>query len=337
MTLLKSEALLLLTAVIWGFAFVAQRVGMEFVEPFTFNAVRFALGSLALVPLILIRRRRSGHSPPAEGSPDGDSAAAGGSPVGDSAAAGSQDPASFADSSGHDSAASRGLDSGSLLFSGIIAGAILFAGASFQQIGIVYTTAGKAGFITGLYIIIVPVFGLFRKRKPGLSIWLGAVIALAGLHLLSFSGRFSIGHGDLLVLISAFFWAAHVTVIGIFSPRMDSYKLASVQFAVCSILSFGGALLTEEPAVAGIAAATIPILYAGLLSSGVAYTLQVVAQKRVKPANAAIIMSLEAVFAALGGWIALGESFSVKGIAGCGLMLTGMLISQLDRRRWTNG
>ena len=263
---------------------------MEHVEPFTFNAVRFALGSLALVPVLVFRRKGSGSF-----SPDN---------------------------------RTKGLRA--VLFSGIAAGAVLFAGASFQQIGIVHTTAGKAGFITGLYIIIVPALGLFRKRKPGLTIWLGALIAVSGLHLLCFSGRFSIASGDLLVLISAFFWALHVILIGIFSPRMDSYTLACLQFAVCSGLSFGSALLTEEPEIAGITAAMIPILYAGLLSSGVAYTLQVVAQKNVKPDRAAIIMSLEAVFAVLGGWVVLGESLTLKGVAGCGLMLAGMLISQSD-------
>jgi drug/metabolite transporter (DMT)-like permease len=291
-SLLRSQALLLLTAAIWGFAFVAQRAGMEHVGPFTFNAVRFGLGSLILVPFILIRGRTRG-------------------------AAGKQ--------SGADSIKI-------LLKGGGIAGVILFVGASLQQAGIVYTTAGKAGFITGLYVIIVPVLGVLIGRRPGRRTWLGAALAVGGLYLLSVTGRLTISRGDLLVLLGAFAWASHVMVIGWLSPKVDGIALASLQFAICSALSWAGALAAEPIDLQAIERATVPILYAGLLSTGVAYTLQVVAQRRVPTTNAAIIMSLEAVFAGIGGWVLLSETLSLRGLVGCSLMLVGMIAAQLDPR-----
>jgi drug/metabolite transporter (DMT)-like permease len=290
--LLKSQALLLLTAAIWGFAFVAQRAGMEHVGPFTFNAVRFTLGSLILVPFLVIRYRMTGPARP--------HSAPGGFKM--------------------------------LLKGGAIAGAILFAGASLQQKGIVYTTAGKAGFITGLYVIIVPVLGVLIGRRPGSRTWLGAVLAVIGLYLLSVTGRFTMSPGDTLVLAGAFAWAGHVIVIGWLSPKVDAVALACIQYAVCSLLSWVGTLATEVVACQAVGRALVPILYAGLLSTGVAYTLQVVAQRRVPAANAAIIMSLEAVFAGIGGWLLLDETLPVRGLVGCALMLAGMMAAQLDRR-----
>lgn len=288
--LLKFEVLLLLTAAIWGFAFVAQRAGMEHIGAFTFNAVRFALGSLFLVPLLVTKRRRGRHL--------------------------QSNPVSN--------------QTKMTILSGGFAGLVLFAGASFQQIGIVYTTAGKAGFITGLYVVIVPVLGLLWSQRPGRRTWSGAFLAVLGLYLLSVSGRLSISRGDLLVLISAFFWAGHVLIIGWFSPKTDSVTLACLQFATCSVLSLVAALATEVFTLQGLTQAIIPVLYAGLLSTGVAYTLQVVAQGRVPTANAAIIMSFEAVFAVLGGWLILKETIPLRGLLGCTFMLIGMLISQLD-------
>ena len=283
----KSEALLFITAAIWGFAFIAQRAGMEHIGPFTFNTVRFALGSLFLVPLVLIKRRQSKLNP---------------------------------DFSETDSIHSWGP---------VIAGSVLFFGASLQQIGIVYTTAGKAGFITGLYVILVPIFGLIWKQKPQWGTWIGAILAAVGLYLLSFSGSFTISKGDLFVLFSAIFWACHVLVVGWLSIRMDCIRLACLQFATCSLLSLLAAGMLEKIQLQNIYHAGIPILYAGLLSTGIAYTLQVVAQKHVPSSNAAIIMSLEAVFAVLGGWLFLEEIIPFRGLVGCGIMLLGMLLSQL--------
>jgi drug/metabolite transporter (DMT)-like permease len=281
--LLRDDALLLLTSAIWGFAFVAQRVGMEHLGPFVFNGIRFALGSLSLVPLIVTRRRR-----PA---------------------------ASLA-------AAPR------LLGWGLLAGAVLFGGASLQQMGIVYTTAGKAGFITGLYVVLVPLTGLLWGQRAGRGRWIGALLAAAGLYLLSVTGRFSIARGDLLVLFSAVFWAAHVQLIGWLSPKLDPLKLAAIQFAVCSLLSLAVSLVSETTRLDDVVQAAIPILYGGLASVGVAYTLQVVVQKTAHPAHAAILLSLESVFALIGGWLLLGETLGPRGLTGCALMLAGMLVSQ---------
>ncbi len=289
---LKSDAILLSTAVIWGFAFVAQRAGMVYVGPFTFNGVRFALGAFSLLPLCYVQDR-------VKNGPGGRTPQAG---------------------------------KGGLITGGILAGVVLFFGASFQQIGIVYTTAGKAGFITGLYVVIVPILGLLLKQRPGPGTWIGAGIAAIGLYFLSITEEFTIEKGDSLVLAGAFFWATHVLIIGWLSPKTDSVKLAFLQFATCSALSLVAAMLTESIAVSGLFAASIPILYGGICSVGIAYTLQVVGQKGAPPAHAAIILSLETVFAAFGGWIILGETIPPRGLLGCALMLAAMVISQVGSK-----
>jgi drug/metabolite transporter (DMT)-like permease len=288
-TTLKSDSLLLLTAAIWGFAFVAQRVGMDYVGPFTFNGVRFALGSIVLVPIILRNKKYRNV----------------------------------------DEKASTGGASNALKLGGALLGITLFSAASLQQVGLVYTTAGNAGFITGLYVVIVPILGLFWRQRSDAGTWIGAFLAAIGLYLLSITDRFTISFGDLLELLGAFLWAVHVLIIGWLSPKIDSLKLACTQFTACSVLSLFTALLVETMAIKSILQAAIPILYGGVLSVGVAYTLQVVAQKKAHPAHAAILLSLEAVFAAFGGWLILDETMTFRGIIGCALMLAGMLLSQL--------
>ena len=277
---------------LWGFAFVAQRSGMEFVGPFTFNAVRFTLGGISLIPLLLINKKRNFNN--------------------------KQISLLSSDKI--------------LLKGGLIAGIILFFGASFQQGGMVYTSAGKAGFITGLYIILVPILGILFKQKTSAAIWLGAVIALAGLYLLSVQENLSIGLGDLLVLASAFFWGLHVLIISRFSPKTDPIQLAFFQFMLCAFFSLIASIIIETITLQNIFAASVPILYAGVVSVGIAYTLQVVAQQEAHPSHAAVIMSLEAVFAVIGGWIVLDESIPLRGLIGCGLMLTGMILSQVGIR-----
>ncbi|WP_027720649.1 DMT family transporter [Maridesulfovibrio zosterae] len=284
----KADILLLITAIIWGAAFVAQRVGMDYVGPLTFNAVRFALGAAALLPLIYRLDK--------EKKKDG---------------------------------TYQEINKISFIKGCVIAGMALFLGSTLQQWGLVYTTAGNAGFITGLYVVFVPVFGLFFKQKTGLATWIGAFLAIIGMYLLSVNEGFHIEFGDFLVLCSAFFWAGHVIVISLLSTKVDPVKFASGQFAVCSIFSFIGAFIFEDVTSSGILGGAIPILYGGLMSVGVAYTLQVIAQQDAKPAHAAIILSLESVFAALAGWLLLGEMLTVQGVIGCGLMLCGMLISQV--------
>lgn len=286
---LKSDALLLLTATIWGFAFVAQRVGMEFVGPFTFNGVRFALGSLVLLPLILrnSNQRVAEETILTQAKPK------------------------------------------TIIIGGGLLGLTLFSAASLQQVGLVYTTAGNAGFITGLYVVIVPIMGLLWNQRPGAGTWIGAFLAAAGLYFLSITDEFTISFGDLLELMGAFLWAGHVLIIGWLSPKIDSLKLAFTQFAACSLLSLIAAIIVETIAFKTIIQAAIPILYGGVLSVGVAYTLQVVAQRKAHPAHAAIFLSMEAVFAAFGGWLILNENLTHRGLVGCLLMLSGMLISQL--------
>jgi drug/metabolite transporter (DMT)-like permease len=264
---------------------------MEHVGPFGFNGVRFALGCLVLLPP-LFRNGLHGEAAP------------------------SPHPVLF---------------SLPVLGGGLLAGVILFCGASFQQVALVYTTAGKAGFITGLYVILVPVIGIALGHRTHAGTWIGTLLAAVGLYLLSVTEQFTFAPGDLLVLIGAFFWAGHVLIIGWLSPRQDPLKLAFVQYAVCAALSLIVSAGLEPNAVDGYLSATLPILYGGVLSVGVAYTLQVVAQKHAKPAHAAIILSLETVFAALGGWIILGETLTPRGLLGCALMFAGMLASQLWR------
>ncbi|MBN1482520.1 DMT family transporter [candidate division KSB1 bacterium] len=278
----KSDFLLLLTAAIWGFAFVAQRMGMEFVGPFLFNAIRFALGTAAMLPFVLRTRRKPKRAGVMPG-----------------------------------------------LVGCLAAGIFLFLGSSLQQVGIVYTTAGKAGFITGLYVIIVPFIGVFFKHKIGFGNWTGAILAAVGLYFLTITNAFIIQKGDFLVFLSAFFWAAHVHIIAWLAPQIESSRIAMLQFAIVSILSFFVAFAIESFALCDIFNAAIPILYGGLMSVGVAYTLQVVAQKYAPPTHAAIILSLEAVFAVLGGWLVLSEMLSRRSVLGCAFMLTGMLISHV--------
>jgi drug/metabolite transporter (DMT)-like permease len=286
---LRADTLLLVTAAIWGFAFVAQRVGMAHVGPFTFNGVRFGLGSLSLLPLLMFTSRRA-------------------SPARRLLA-----PAS----------------PGALVWGGGLAGLCLFCGASLQQVGLVYTTAGNAGFITGLYVVIVPLLGLLVGQRTNLGTWLGAGLAAVGLYFLSITADFRISRGDFLELLGAFFWAAHVLIIGWLSPRLNALKLAITQFAACSLLSLLTAAAIETITLEGLRQALLPILYGGLCSVGIAYTLQVVAQKDAQPAHAAILLSLEAVFAALGGWLLLDETLAGRSLFGCGLMLAGMLLTQL--------
>ena len=286
---IKSVFILLLTAAIWGLAFVAQRVGMDHMGAFTFNGIRFALGSISLLPVIYFFNKKSNNEEERIDS-----------------------------------------DLKTTLVSGIIAGCILFIAASLQQVGLMYTTAGKAGFITSLYIVLVPIYGIFLKQKTHYTTWIGAVISVIGLYLLSINETFTIEYGDRLEIIGAFFWAAHIQVIGTFVKKVDAIKLSSVQFAVCAILSMITAFIFEDVDFSGIQNALVPLFYGGVMSAGVAYTLQAVGQKYAKPSHAAIALSMEAVFAAIGGIFLLQETLPMKGYFGCALMLAGMLITQTE-------
>jgi drug/metabolite transporter (DMT)-like permease len=284
---LKSDLLLLLAAFFWGTTFVAQRMGMDHLGPMTYNALRFAVGALTLLPVILAFRTTVGWGLPHD--------------------------------AGHRF----------LLGGGLLAGLALFGGASMQQIGLVYTTAGKAGFITSLYVVLVPIAGLALGHKCGWAIWLGAGLAVAGLYLLSITESFTIARGDLLVLIGAFFWTIHVLLIGYLARRANPLHIAGIQFLACSILSLLAAVPFETVTLPAVRAATLPILYAGIFSAGVAFTLQVICQRTSPPAHAAIVMSLETVFAALSGYLILHERFTPRDLGGCTLIFAALIVVQL--------
>jgi drug/metabolite transporter (DMT)-like permease len=213
---------------------------------------------------------------------------------------------------------------------GILAGGVLFIGASLQQLGLVDTSAGKAAFITGLYIVFVPVFGIILKQYIRFNTWIGIVVALVGLYFLCVTENFSIGKGDVLELVGAFFWAIHILLIDHFAKKVDVLKLSFFQFITCSVLSMAVAVAFENITLSGLQSAAIPILYGGICSVGIAYTLQVVGQRHAKPSHAAIILSMETVFASIGGLIILKENLGLRGYIGCMLMLAGMLLAQIQ-------
>ncbi|HIY19104.1 MAG TPA: DMT family transporter [Candidatus Blautia avistercoris] len=281
----KNSLLLLLTATIWGVAFVAQSVGMDYIEPFTFNCIRSILGGITLLPVIFLGKGKS--EPPSR----------------------------------------------TLLAGGICCGILLFAASNFQQFGIQYTTVGKAGFITACYIILVPIMGIFLKKKCTPLIWLSVLFALAGLYLLCITEEFSLGKGDVLVLICSFLFALHILVIDYFSPKTDGVKMSCIQFFVCGILSGICMLFTETPSFSNIRSAAVPLLYAGIFSCGVAYTLQIVGQKNMNPTVASLILSLESSISVLAGWILLGQSLGLREAAGCILMFAAILLAQLPVKK----
>lgn len=298
---LKNSLCLLLAATIWGIAFVAQSVGMEYVGPFTFNGIRSLIGAAVLVPVILILNRSKDTS----------------SAVTDSTSTVSSSPYKTRD----------------LWMGGIACGIALFAASNFQQFGIKYTTVGKAGFITACYIVIVPIIGLFLKKKCSPFIWAAVVMALIGLYLLCITDGFSISLGDMLVLVCAFLFSLHILVIDYFSPKADGVKLSCIQFLVCGILSTVLALILEHPDISSILTAWLPILYAGVMSCGVAYTLQIVGQKNVNPTVASLILSLESCISVLAGWIILGQKLSARELIGCVIMFAAIILAQLPEKQ----
>ena len=299
----KSPALLFLTAVVWGVAFVAQSVGMDYVGPFTFNCIRCLIGAVVLVPCIWFldgwKQRPDGASCGRE-------------------AAGAQDGASDG--------------SHALLAGGICCGLALFVASNLQQIGIQYTTVGKAGFITALYIVMVPVFGIFLKKRAGIRVWVSVALAVAGLYLLCITDRLALGKGDILVLLCAVVFAVHILVVDHFSAKADGVRMSCIQFLVCGLLSGVCMLITEHPEMRLILQAWQPILYAGVFSCGVGYTLQIVGQKGTDPTVASLILSLESVVSVLAGWLLLGQRLSVRELGGCALMFAAILLAQMPER-----
>lgn len=281
---LKNSFILLLTAVIWGVAFVAQSVGMDYVGPFTFVCIRSFIGGIVLLPFLALRRKHA-----------------------------SAHPSNI-----------RGLWLG-----GLFCGLFLAAASLFQQFGIQTTTVGKAGFITAFYIVLVPVLGLFFKKHCGIFVWLGVLLALIGLYLLCMTESFTIQSGDLMVFICALLFAGHILVIDHFTQQVDGVAMACIQFFVCGLVCAVPMLFFEKPALADLCSAWMPILYAGVLSSGVGYTLQIVGQKDMNPTIASLILSLESVVSVLAGLLILGQRLSLREALGCGFMFIAIILAQL--------
>ena len=274
-------------------------VGMEYVGPFTFNGVRSLIGAAVLVPVIFLLNR-------------------------------SKDTASAAADPSTSTTTSSPYKTRDLWIGGIACGIALFAASNFQQFGIKYTTVGKAGFITACYIVIVPILGhFFLRKKCGATIWIAVALALAGLYLLCITDGFSVGKGDLLVMVCSLLFSLHILVIDYFSPKVDGVKMSCIQFFVCGFLCAIPAVFTEHIVLADIFAAWAPILYAGVMSCGVAYTLQIIGQKDMNPTVASLILSLESCISVLAGWILLNQKLSARELSGCVLMFAAIILAQL--------
>ena len=286
----KGSIMLLITSIIWGTAFVAQSEGMNYVEPFTYNAMRTLLGGVVLIPVMILFR--------------------------------------FSDKRNGKEKSSCSLKN--TVIGGICCGVALFIASSFQQAGIAQTTAGKAGFVTALYIVIVPMIGIFLHKKMPLRMWLFIAIALAGFRLLCIKQDIGISSGDLLVFFGAIAFAVHITVIDYFNQKnTDGVLMSCIQFFTAGLLMLICMFIFEKPTIPNIMGAGGTILYAGILSCGVAYTLQILGQKHTNPTLATMLMSLESVFAALSGWLILGEKLSIKEFIGCVLIFAAVILAQL--------
>lgn len=285
-TKIKSTFLLFLTAMIWGFAFVAQKVGAEFVGAFTFNGIRFMLGTVSLIPVILLFEREK-----------------------------------------LDKTKIR-----NILIPGLLAGTVLFIASTLQQYGVEITgSAGKAGFLTGLYTVLVPLIRFVMGKKTSIFTLFGAVFAVVGLFFLCMTGNeLTFGMGDVVLIIGAFFWAGHILVVDKYVNDISPLKFSLVQFLVCGILSLIFAFILEDIEFSAIKSAGIPILYGGIMSVGVAYTCQILGQRDADPTFASIVFSTESVFSAIGGAILLNEIMSGRGYLGCVLIFIGIVLSQLN-------
>ncbi len=293
----EKTLLLVLTAFIWGLAFVFQSIGAEYVGPFTFLAARSWLGFLFLCPVIFI----SDHIKRRHGEQDG--------------------------------RPKNHMQKRMLLVGGSVVGIFLFSASLFQQIGIAETTAAKSGFITAMYVVMVPVISLFLGSRPSGKIWLGVALGVTGLYFLCLSGGLNgINRGDVLTMFCAVLFALQILSINYFIQFTDGIRLSRMQMLVTAVLATVCMLLFEHPTVSGVKAALIPILYAGIMSSGVGYTLQIIGQKGLHPTVASLAMCLESVFSAIGGWLILGQRLSGRELLGCVLMFTAIVIAQLPER-----
>ena len=290
----KSSFLLFLAAVIWGVAFVAQSVGMEYMGPLTFNASRFIIGGIVLLPFVFAQERRT-----------------------------LQDIETKEERRRHYKVT---------LIGGLCCGIAICIASTFQQFGMLYTSVGKAGFITALYIVLVPIFGLFLKRKPSKMVWLCAVLAVVGLYLLCVNETLTLNFGDILVFCCALVFTVHIMVIDYFSPKANGVTLSCIQFLFSGVVSLILAFIFETPQISAIVSGMVPVLYAGVMSCGVAYTLQIIGQKHVEPAIASLILSLESVVSVLAGWLILHEVLSGKEMLGSLLMFLAVIMVQLPKK-----
>jgi drug/metabolite transporter (DMT)-like permease len=290
---LKNAIILFITALIWGVAFVAQSVGMDYVQPFTFNAVRSLIGGIVLIPCIFVLKRFQASD-----------------------------------------TEEKQEDKKTLWIGGICCGVALCIASNLQQIGIQYTSVGKAGFITALYIILVPILSIFLKKKAGIKVWTSVFIAVVGLYLLCMTEELRLSQGDFLILLCALAFSIHILIIDYFSPKVDGVKMSCIQFLICGLISLICMFVTEQPQLSSILAAWQPILYAGILSCGVAYTLQIIGQKGMNPTISSLILSLESVISVLAGWLILNQQLSRREFIGCVLMFLAIILAQLpDKSR----
>ena len=292
---MRANLLLVLTAFIWGVAFVAQDVAAEALPPLSFNALRMAVAAIALTPTVWFAGRKNEKL---------------------------------------QWKSMTAPERKTLLLGGVCCGVMLALGSAFQQLGIsLGTGAGKAGFITALYIVLVPLIGAIGGKRAGRLVWIAVLLSAAGLYFLCMQGSFSIDPGDGMLILCALSYSGHILVVDHFSRRTDCFKMSWIQFAVCALICALGAMLFEAPTWAGVRACVIPILYAGVLSGAVGYTLQILAQRDAEPTVASLLMSLESVFAVLAGWVILGDALSLRELAGCLLMMGGIVLAQLPDKR----
>ncbi|MCI1931756.1 MAG: DMT family transporter [Clostridia bacterium] len=289
---LKGSALLFTAAFIWGTAFVAQSKGMDYLGPFSFNAVRNLIAGTVLILIIFVMKLFNKNI--------------------------------------KDFSCKQKYDKNDLIKGGILCGFILFFSSSFQQVGLKYTTVGKAGFITTLYIIIIPIMGIFiKKRLPAFKIWISLFLAIVGMYMLCMTESFRLSKGDFFMLICAFFNAAHIITIDHFSCRVEAVKMSCIQFFLCGLISLIPTFILETPTIANIYKSIWPLLYTAVLSSGVAFTLQIAGQKYTNPVLASLVMSLESVFSALAGWVVLKQAMSTRETMGCILVFAAVILAQI--------
>lgn len=307
---MRGNLLLLLAACIWGFSFVAQSEGMKYVGPFAFIGIRSMLAGISLAVFLGIRRLVTVRRERMDGT---------------------------LKMTGQSVGRIRKTGGKTLLLGGISCGIVLFVATMLQQIGILHTNEpGKAGFITALYLILVPLVGIFFRKKIGIKVWFAVVLAVCGMYLLCITEGFRMATGDLYLLGCAFVFTVHILVIDYFSPKVDGVAMSCIQFLLCGVLGTAGMLLTETIEVSLMFEAWLPLVFSGVFSGGVAYTLQIVAQKDTEPAVACLLMSLESVFAVVGEWLILGRFLSARESVGCVLMFAGIILTQLPERKHGN-